>query len=55
MLELMREGQVYELLLVSKSNVTPVGVVRRGATLHFKLFLEKALEICWKTTGSPFR
>ncbi|WP_367884189.1 hypothetical protein [Thermococcus sp. JCM 11816] len=23
MLELMREGQVYELLLVSKSNVTP--------------------------------
>lgn len=38
MLELMREGQVYELLLVSKSNVTPVGVVRRGATLRFKLF-----------------
>jgi hypothetical protein len=38
MLELMREGQVYELLLVSKSNVTPVGVVRVGDRLRFKLF-----------------
>ncbi len=38
MLESLREGQVYELLLISRSNVTPVGVVRRGSYLHFKLF-----------------
>ncbi|MBP1910778.1 DUF447 domain-containing protein [Thermococcus stetteri] len=38
MLESMREGQVYELILVSKSNVTPIGVVRMRETLHFKLF-----------------
>lgn len=42
-MKLMREGQVYELLLVSKSNVTPpVGVVRKGETLHFKLFPGKS-------------
>ncbi len=38
MLELFREGQVYEVLLVTRSNVTPVGVVRRGERLFFKLF-----------------
>ncbi|ASJ03354.1 hypothetical protein A3L09_08840 [Thermococcus profundus] len=44
MLELLKEGQVYELLLVSKSNVTPVGVVRKGETLHFKLFPGKSFK-----------
>ncbi len=38
MLDLMEEGKVYEVLLVTSSNVTPVGVVRRGETLRFKLF-----------------
>ncbi|MDI3474294.1 MAG: hypothetical protein PWQ79_313 [Thermococcaceae archaeon] len=42
MLNLLREGQVYELLLVSKSNLTPVGVVRRGRRLHFRLFPGKS-------------
>ena len=32
------EGLVYELILVTRSNVTPVGVVRRDDTLNFKLF-----------------
>ena len=37
-LKLFNEGQVYEVLLVTESNVTPVGVVRRGSSLFFKLF-----------------
>ncbi|AFL95881.1 hypothetical protein CL1_1684 [Thermococcus cleftensis] len=38
LLEFLREGQVYEVLLVTRSNVTPVGVVRKGERLFFKLF-----------------
>ena len=38
MIELFEEGQVYELLLVTASNVTPVGVVRRDNEFHFRLF-----------------
>ncbi|NJE47732.1 DUF447 family protein [Thermococcus sp. GR7] len=38
MLELFNEEQVYEVLLVTRSNATPVGVVRKGKTLNFKLF-----------------
>ncbi|ASJ07444.1 DUF447 domain-containing protein [Thermococcus pacificus] len=46
LLELLNEGQVYEVLLVTESNVTPVGVVRRGHSLFFKLFGGKsAVEI----------
>ncbi|NJE01312.1 DUF447 domain-containing protein [Thermococcus sp. JdF3] len=37
-LEFLNEGQVYEVLLVTRSNVTPVGVVRGGNRLFFKLF-----------------
>ncbi|ASJ13757.1 DUF447 domain-containing protein [Thermococcus radiotolerans] len=44
MLELFREGQVYEVLLVTRSNVTPVGVVRRGNRLFFRLFGGKSAE-----------
>lgn len=38
MIELFTEGQVYEALLVTRSNVTPVGVVRIGEIFRFKLF-----------------
>ena len=41
-LELFKEGQVYEVLLVTESNVTPVGVVRKGERLFFKLFEGKS-------------
>ncbi|ASJ04883.1 DUF447 domain-containing protein [Thermococcus barossii] len=51
MLELFREGQVYEVLLVTKSNVTPVGVVRRGNLLFFKLFGGKSAE---ELKGHPY-
>jgi len=37
-LEAFEEGKVYEVLLVTRSNVTPVGVVRKGEKLRFKLF-----------------
>lgn len=35
---MFEEGKVYELLLVTRSNVTPVGVVKKGETFQFKLF-----------------
>lgn len=38
MLESFEEGKVYEVLLVTRSNATPVGVVRKGKRLFFKLF-----------------
>ncbi|WP_457742047.1 DUF447 domain-containing protein [Thermococcus sp.] len=38
MFEIFKEGKVYELLLITESNVTPVGVVRKGRSLFFKLF-----------------
>lgn len=38
MLSYFDEGKVYEVILVTKSNVTPVGVVREGEKLRFKLF-----------------
>ncbi|WP_148882092.1 DUF447 domain-containing protein [Thermococcus aciditolerans] len=37
-LEFLNEGQVYEVLLVTRSNAAPVGVVRGGNRLFFKLF-----------------
>lgn len=42
MLELMREGQVYEFFLVLKFNVIFVGVVRRGVMFYFKFFFGKS-------------
>jgi len=36
--ENLPEGQVYEVLLTTGSNTTPVGVTRRGESLKFKLF-----------------
>ena len=44
LLKLFNEDQVYEVLLVTRSNVTPVGVVRRGERLSFKLFGGKSAE-----------
>ncbi|MDV3104260.1 DUF447 domain-containing protein [Thermococcus waiotapuensis] len=38
LLDTLQEGKVYEVLLITRSNVTPVGVVRRGNRLFFKLF-----------------
>jgi len=38
MLENLIEGKTYEVLLVTRSNATPVGVTRRGEVLEFKLF-----------------
>ncbi|NJE05103.1 DUF447 family protein [Thermococcus sp. M36] len=38
LIDFFNEGQVYEVLLVTMSNVTPVGVIRRGNKLFFKLF-----------------
>ncbi|NJE55571.1 DUF447 domain-containing protein [Thermococcus sp. 21S9] len=38
MLDVFEEGKVYEVLLVTRSNGTPVGVVREGERLRFKLF-----------------
>ncbi|NJE61443.1 DUF447 domain-containing protein [Thermococcus sp. 21S7] len=43
-LEFLTEGQVYEVLLVTRSNVTPVGVVRKGNRLFFKLFGGRSAE-----------
>jgi len=42
MLDVFEEGKVYEVLLVTRSNVTPVGVVRKGERLRFKLFPGKS-------------
>ena len=42
MLDVFEEGKVYEVLLVTRSNVTPVGVVREGERLRFKLFPGKS-------------
>ncbi len=36
------ENLLYEMLLVTRTNVTPVGVVRRGNSLNFKLFPGKS-------------
>ena len=44
MLEAFDEGKIYEVLLVTKSNVTPVGVVKRGERLTFKLFPGRSFE-----------
>jgi len=42
MMESFKPGRVYEVLLVTRSNVTPVGVIREGERLKFKLFPGKA-------------
>ncbi|ASJ11053.1 hypothetical protein A3L12_06940 [Thermococcus sp. P6] len=44
MLEFFNEGQVYEVILVTRSNATPVGVVRRGRKFFFRLFGGKSAE-----------
>ncbi len=41
-MQMLKEGKVYELLLVTKSNITPVGVIKRDNKLHFKLFEGKS-------------
>jgi len=41
-MEMFEEGKVCELLLVTKSNVTPVGIVKKGNKFHFKLFEGKS-------------
>ncbi|WP_297062103.1 DUF447 domain-containing protein [Thermococcus sp.] len=42
MLDVFEEKKVYEVLLVTRSNITPVGVVRDGKKLRFKLFPGKS-------------
>ncbi|WP_457750932.1 DUF447 domain-containing protein [Thermococcus sp.] len=44
MLKYFTPGKVYEVLLTTKSNVTPVGVVREGETLRFKLFKGRSFD-----------
>jgi len=41
-LELFEEDKIYEVLLITKSNLTPVGVVRKGNYFYFKLFEGKS-------------
>lgn len=43
-LDLFEEGKVYEVLLITKSNLTPIGVVRKGDHLYFKLFGGKSFQ-----------
>jgi hypothetical protein len=51
MKDIFEEGKVYEVLLVTKSNVTPIGVVRKGNKFHFKLFGGKSFQ---EIKNSPF-
>jgi len=44
MLEYFTPGKVYEVLLTTRTNVTPIGVVREGKTLRFKLFRGRSFE-----------
>ncbi|WP_456366146.1 DUF447 domain-containing protein [Thermococcus sp.] len=44
LLSFFREGQVYEVLLTTRSNVTPVGAVREGQVLKFRLFEGRSYE-----------
>lgn len=41
-MEIFKEGKVYEVLLATKSNITPVGVVRKDDRLNFRLFEGKS-------------
>ncbi|WP_042700222.1 DUF447 domain-containing protein [Thermococcus sp. PK] len=41
-MEILKEGKIYEVLLVTKSNITPVGVTRKNKRLNFKLFEGKS-------------
>ena len=43
-LNFLIEGQVYEVLLVTKGNVAPIGVVRDGQKLRFRLFGGRSAE-----------
>ncbi|NJE08850.1 DUF447 family protein [Thermococcus sp. M39] len=43
-LELFDEGKVYEVLLVTKSNLTPIGIIRKGNYFYFKLFEGKSFQ-----------
>ncbi|WP_240921758.1 DUF447 domain-containing protein, partial [Thermococcus sp. 21S9] len=42
--ELFDEGKVYEVLLVTKSNLTPIGIIRKGNYFYFKLFEGKSFQ-----------
>ncbi len=43
-IDLLNDGQVYEMLLITKTNATPVGVVKKGNILSFKLFGGRSAE-----------
>lgn len=43
-IDLLKEGQVYEMLLITKTNAAPVGVVKKGNVLLFKLFGGRSVE-----------
>ncbi len=55
MLKSMEEGKVYEVLLVTSSNVTPVGVIRKGGTLRFKLFPGKGFKDILKNSKASIQ
>jgi len=55
MLHLFEEGKVYEVLLVTRSNVTPVGVVREGERLKFKLFPGKSFREVLETSKASIQ
>lgn len=38
------EGKVYECILITKSNLTPIGIVRVGDFLKFKIFEGRSFE-----------
>ncbi|AEO13947.1 DUF447 domain-containing protein [Thermococcus sp. AM4] len=44
LLNFLIEGQVYEVLLVTRGNVAPIGIVRKGPGLHFRLFGGRSAE-----------
>jgi len=43
-LSCFKEGKVFEVILSSGTNMTPVGVVRKGNILRFKLFQGRSME-----------
>ncbi|WP_099211102.1 DUF447 domain-containing protein [Thermococcus henrietii] len=55
MLDVFEEGRVYEVLLVTRSNVTPVGVVREGERLRFKLFPGKSFREVLETAKASIQ
>ncbi len=43
-LDIFRQGKVYEVVLSTGTNLTPVGIVREGGILKFRLFPGRSME-----------